>query len=426
MATVKLLVRGKTNPSPITLRFSVGKLDLWAKSKILVNPNHWYHQKGKLRNLIEIKNRDEMNLKLDKLKTHIIEAYNYAFMVGKVIDKQFLEEEINKYFNRPQEETDEKIKQHYIFYDKFASWWLKNRSAEWKTGPNKYISDRQIQQYQSFVDIFKDFQGVKSIRINQINNNEVNNFISYLERQKYSPSTAKRYIGRLKFFLNRAEEINGIETDSSFKQKVFLNTDNDNIMEPYLNELEIQRIYDLDLDNDISLENIRDNFIISLWTGLRISDFNNKLNVDNIKDEYIEIKTTKTKSWVTLPLHPQIKAILKKRFGNLPARTSNKDYNERIKVICMLCDIDEEMKGKLMDAAIGRKKIGTFKKWQLVASHIGRRSFVTNLYGKIPNSTLVNLGGWSKEEMMLHYIKKTNREHADTLKSFWEDKYKTH
>lgn len=426
MATVKLLVRGKKNPSPITLRFSSGNLDIWAKSKVLVNPLNWDNKNGKLRNLNHIVNRDKKNITFEKLKNHIVEVYNDAFMSGLIIDKNYLESEINKYFNRPIEEYDKNSKDHFIFYSDFSYWWLEQKAQDWKVGANKFISKRQIQQYQSFVDIFKDFQGIKKVRLKDLDHKKVSDFVDYLESENYSYSTIKRYIGRLKFFLNRAEEINGVNIDNSFKQKVFINKQDDNITEPYLNELEIQKIYNLDLSNDISLDNIRDNFIISLWSGLRISDFNNNLNIDNIKDDYIEIKTVKTKAWVTLPLHPQIKAILKKRFGNLPARTSNKDYNERIKIICMLCDIDKTIKGKLMDSTIGRKKIGMFKKWQLISSHVGRRSFVTNLYGNIPNSTLVKLGGWTNEVMMLHYIKKTNKEHADTLKSFWASKYKTH
>lgn len=427
MAKIKLMVRGKSNPSPLYVRFMASReLDLFAKTKILINPTHWDHKNEKFRNLIEIRNRDEMNVKFEKLKTHIIEQYNNDFMLGKSIDKPYLENVINSHFNRPKEESNSgKTKDQFTYYIDFSNWWLKNSSAEWQTGPNKYMSPRQVQQYESFVEIFTDFDTPYKSSIYTVNHSKIKEFVSYLEKKNYSPSTVKRYIGRLKFFLNRAEE-KGIDVDKSFKQKIYVEKEESNILAPYLNEEEIDKIYKLDLSHDNSLDNIRDNFIISLWSGLRISDFNNKLNIDNISEDYIEIKTTKTGSWVAVPLHPHVKAILKKRFGNLPAHSSDKHFNEKIKVICMLCEIDQEMKGNLFDTKLGRKKTDTYKKYQLVSSHIGRRSFVTNLFGKIPNSSLVKLGGWSSEKLLLHYIKKTNREHADVLKSFWEDKYKTH
>ena len=40
---------------------------------------------------------------------------------------------------------------------------------------------------------------------------------------------------------------------------------------------------------------------------------------------------------------------------------------------------------------VTRKENGIFEKWELVTSHIGRRSFATNNYGKIPTSLIRQL-----------------------------------
>jgi hypothetical protein len=50
----------------------------------------------KIRNVIEIENRDEINSKLAKLKIHIIDEHNIAFMDGKIIDKQWIDNSISK------------------------------------------------------------------------------------------------------------------------------------------------------------------------------------------------------------------------------------------------------------------------------------------------------------------------------------------
>ncbi|MGE4347921.1 MAG: hypothetical protein AB7D46_11000 [Flavobacteriaceae bacterium] len=71
---------------------------------------------------------------------------------------------------------------------------------------------------------------------------------------------------------------------------------------------------------------------------------------------------------------------------------------------------------------IKRKKIGVYKKHQLITSHICRRSFATNLIGKVPNQVIMDVAGWSNEAQMFAYNKQTNRESAIKLKEYWENK----
>ena len=89
----------------------------------------------------------------------------------------------------------------------------------------------------------------------------------------------------------------------------------------------------------------------------------------------------------------------------------------------MLCDIDQEIKGKLFNSKEKRNVTGMYAKHKLVSSHICRRSFCSNLYGVIPNHVLQSICGWSTEGMMLNYMKKTKRESADVLKTYWKEKY---
>jgi hypothetical protein len=39
----------------------------------------------------------------------------------------------------------------------------------------------------------------------------------------------------------------------------------------------------------------------------------------------------------------------------------------------------------------------------------------------VPNYVIQAVGGWSTEKMMLHYIKKSNREQAAELKKYWDN-----
>ena len=176
------------------------------------------------------------------------------------------------------------------------------------------------------------------------------------------------------------------------------------------------------------MDNIRDNFVVGLWSGLRISDFLTRLDILNIQDGFIKIKTKKTSTKVAIPIHSQVAAILKKRNGKLPSKISEQKFNDKIKIIAQLCDIDEEMIGGVVQVddktKVKRKVIGSYKKYELVTSHICRRSFATNLFGKIPNKVLIDICGWSNEEMLFNYNKTTNMESAIVLQKHWENQYK--
>ena len=72
------------------------------------------------------------------------------------------------------------------------------------------------------------------------------------------------------------------------------------------------------------------------------------------------------------------------------------------------------------DSKVKRKVIGNYKKWELVSSHICRRSFATNLFGLIPNQDIIKILGWSSDKMLYKYNKTTNKESADKLKALWK------
>ena len=427
MASVKIIVKGKKNPSTLYVRFINGRnIDLCCSVNLFVNPGHWNNGKSNYRNVSSIKNLSKKQAEIEKLKSFILEAYSDSFTSGDIIDRGWLNSSVSAFFNRPVQENKGRISKHFVYYTQFCEWWIKNKANKWKTGKGTYLSDKMKKQYLAFISVWKSFEGKDHFKIKKVDNELLESFADYMDSNNYAGSTIKRNISRAKFFLNRAESLS-IKVNSDYNDRVFVQKESQDVTEPYLNLDEINRIYNLDLSHDISLDNVRDNFIIGLWTGLRVSDFNNNLDFSNIDGDYIEIKTQKTSTWVKIPLHDQVKEILNKRFGNLPVKTSNKFFNKKIKTICMLANIDQEVYGgKVQTDGSGRKRkiYGYYKKYELISSHVARRSFCTNLFGKIPNYDLMTIAGWSSESMMLHYVKKTKTESADNLKKYWDEEYK--
>ena len=66
-----------------------------------------------------------------------------------------------------------------------------------------------------------------------------------------------------------------------------------------------------------------------------------------------------------------------------------------------------------------RKKHGRFSKWELVSSHIGRRSFATNHFGKIPTPIIMAATGHKSESSFLKYIGKGRAEMVSMLADYW-------
>ncbi len=427
MATIKLIVRGKSNPSPLHARFINGRdCDLSCVTGVLVNPDHWDNKKGNYRNTVQINLRNEKFVHLEKLKTHIVETYNEFYMSGHIIDNKWLTATILSFFNRPVKEIDGRVPNHLIYYIDYAEWWLEVVSPSWKTGKNKFLDKRAKDQYQSLLILWRRFSASKEdkFKIVEVDNRLLNEFAAFLQDDEgYAEKTVQRHIGRTKFFLTRARNMD-LRVANDYTDRIFISKDEE-VMDPVLSEEEIESVFNLNLSDRIMLDNIRDNAIIGLWTGLRISDFNHKLDTEHIDDDFIRIKTTKTGSWVIIPLHPQVKSILKKRGGALPIKYNDGYFNIHIKSICRMAGIKKVIYGKKYDGQQKRKSTGYYPKYKLISSHFCRRSFTTNLYGLIPDRDLTNLGGWTNMEMMLHYVKRNKTEIAQNLKNVWDKKYST-
>ena len=184
----------------------------------------------------------------------------------------------------------------------------------------------------------------------------------------------------------------------------------------YLSEDELKQIVDL-RNLPEYLDNVRDWLIISCYTGQRVSDFM-RFTPDMIDRKnnrsLIHITQQKTGKKVAIPLLPIVENILKKRNGNFPKPISDQKYNDYIKEVCRKAKINDPIKGKITTVTdVGtRREAGIYPKWQLISSHVGRRSFATNFYGKIPTPYIKDITGHGTEAMLLKYIGKKSDDTA--------------
>ena len=129
---------------------------------------------------------------------------------------------------------------------------------------------------------------------------------------------------------------------------------------------------------------------------------------------------------MTIPIFPKVEEYLNKRDGNFPYKISDQKYNEYIKEVCEIAGINEMIYGKkqlnISDNKSEKKIRGVYDKYpkyELVTSHIGRRSFATNYYyNNKPIRLLKFMTGHSTEEAFLNYIGKKNKDIAMDIFSY--------
>ncbi len=375
----------------IRIRFKQGKVDQATTTGEQVKLMHWDLKKQNFRKT-GFRGKDTMIARLNKLKTHVLDEalkttqFEPGWLFG-VVDKKLHP----KKYKKDEEQS---------MYEWIQDWITK--------------SDNTYHAIRPYHSTLKDMQAVNpTLEWEQVDFNFHENFIQYLKKKNYSQNTISSRIKNLKVFCNAALE-RGIHNNTTFKGFKKQTEDSFNI---YLNEEELETINKLDLKSVPYLDKARDIFLVGCWTGCRFSDLH-KVTKDNIYGEFIHMEQQKTQKRVIIPLHPVVKAILKKYDGNLPEMISNQKFNTYIKEVCEKAELDEVIKKGITKG--GKRQTEKKVKSDMVTSHTARRSFATNLYKSgFPTIGIMSITGHKTEKAFLSYIKVNAEQHAEMLLKHW-------
>ena len=409
MASVNFMYRSTKDKSNLILRllyrYDGTDYVFGAKTNFEIDKTYWSKQHKKKSKDIETTNKQtNINNELNKIENHILNAFNSVSI--EIINKDWLTSQIEYYYNPPKkaETLSTELLKYFLYY------------IECKKTETAIVTQRK---YNSTLRLLERYQKEKKvvIQIIDINENFKNQLEKYCIENNYGQNTISKFFKTIKGVCNHAD-YNGIETSH---QLTGFKTDQHKVEKIYLTFEEITKIENISKNQlTDSLDNAKDWLIISCYSGQRISDFmrftDEQIRIENDKS-LLEFTQKKTGKNMTVPLHPKVLEILNKRKGKFPYKISDQKYNVFIKTVCELAKINESIKGsKLLETKKGsktfRKQSGTFKKYELVTSHIGRRSFATNFYGTIPTTFLIYITGHSTESMFLNYIGKSNKDLA--------------
>ncbi len=255
----------------------------------------------------------------------------------------------------------------------------------------------------------------KRYKIKNIDRDFKADYIAFSELHKYSINTQSKEFDCIKTICRFAQR-KGLEISNSLLDASF-RIPKEKTPKIYLENFEIEKIKKVKLKHDY-LENARDWLLISIYSGQRVSDFMRFTSDMVFEDEnnrsFIVFEQVKTKHEMYLPLREEIKDVLKKRNGEFPRAVSDQKYNDYIKLVCKQAGLNNICEGKkrICVAAEGKKPtkydyrdvLGEFEKWELITSHIGRRTFATVNYGNISTPDLMYFTGHTTEKQFLNYI----------------------
>ena len=164
-------------------------------------------------------------------------------------------------------------------------------------------------------------------------------------------------------------------------------------------------------------ELVKDLFLFQIFTGIRYSDLE-RVTKSFVKNDQLSFMMFKTTRVVNIPLHTKAKSILRKYNYEIGAQAKAlKNYNLDLKELCRLAGLTEAvstLKLKLTD-----KISETTPLCDLVSSHVGRTTFITNcLISGISPFIVMSYSGHKKIETLEYYMKLAGNTSGDAFQKF--------
>ena len=415
MATARFLIQSKCNPANIYVNLSVSRGRIFRrKTGYLIDPDDW----SEANNLPKQNDEENKRLgaRLQKMGAFLIEELNTLTTGGGEPSGDWLETKIDA-FNGKKRQTDADKLLNY--FQKFID------DLPYKDFPNgkKGAKPTTIGKYSALKNKIEDYQRYtkKTYFIKDVNPAFRNDLLKYFrEVLLLGPNTAGRYIKFLKTVCLDAQ-YNGMEVSHQLKRVRGFTEKADKI---YLTFDELEAIEGATFTRP-ALDNARDWLLIGCYIGQRVSDLLALTSANIVTRaglELIELVQVKTGKHVSIPFHPKVKEIIERYGGNFPYRISDQKFNEYIKEVAKLAGITQPVKGgKVVEISKGvfRKVHDTYPKYELVTSHVCRRSFATNFYGELPTALLISITAHSTEQQFLQYIGKTSNDYAIQIAEYW-------
>lgn len=278
-----------------------------------------------------------------------------------------------------------------------------------------------IKTYRTLALHLASFTKGKPVELKEVGISFANDFRAYLTTQGLTSISAAKVVAVLKRFLTWARDDAGFATAANVPG-IRVKRPKATALKIALTLPELEALAALEMPKRPGLMDARDVFLFACFTGLRFSDIEH-LRPEDIKGDKLQLVVVKTRDRLNLPLMPAALAILKKHEGRYPLNAlpvvSNQKFNAHLKELGQLAGLD--------GATPQVKYIGstrqdtTVPKWQLLTTHVARRTFATlSLEKGMQPAVLQKLLGHADIRQTMQYVKLTETALETELLRVWK------
>lgn len=428
-----ILKKSKSKESLIMTRCRYYGTDIYVSTKEYISLDKWdkkaercivaehLHQTDR-----EKRNHRRINKLLDNIRLNFLDMVDGLEYSDLISDKNScvnsiksrIEDFVNGGFNPLDPQILMEIERMEITPTKFFKKCVEEKANQWIKRTNTKVANGTVVNNQSVLKRFIEFMKWANLpdSFAIFDKTFENKFREYhLIYKEYAPNTFAHSNSILKTWLEQAKEVDLIKDHSYKKWQTKAATP----LKVYLTQEELDKIYSLNPTDDelakahLKSDNLmetRDLFIIAANTGLRYSDLTH-LNdgIWNLDERTLKIFQQKTHQEVELPLNKILIEIYKKYEGKLPVPIVKSHYNNQIRALAKMADINEIV--SYQKTVGGGCVVVQQPKYELITSHTARRSFATNLYLALGNASIVmKFTGHKSETTFMDYICVTAKE----------------
>ena len=270
---------------------------------------------------------------------------------------------------------------------------------------------RRSQSIQTTINKLKEFD--PELTFEKIDKRFYRDFLEFLKEKNLALNYIGSQIKNLKRIMNYATEN---DANSAMAYRDFKKPQED-VYNVYLTEAEIERIYNLRIDETVAkelqkknpklsktsidrqisgLDRARKLFVIGCWTGLRVENYRNidpDIQID-LANRWIHAIANKNGPKLKIPIHEMVREIIET--DQFPLPISAQHLNEHVKVLGRLAGITETV---IYSRTEGVRRVEhAKKKYEMITTHTARRSFASNLLSRgIPKQFIMAVTGHRTE-----------------------------
>jgi integrase len=378
-----------------------------------IEPKFWNFNLKRAKASEKFPEHSELNTRLEQIAAITRDVYRHFLNDGIKPNPELMRNKLNERLGKFQVEATNPINLIEFIRQLIEE----SKSGQRVTSDGKKLSNFTVKGYRTTLNHILKFQEIKNVKLDfaSIDLDFYDDFVNYFTRNNYAINSIGKHIKNLKVFLQAAVD-KRIFDGHEFQNKRFrtIEEKTDSI---YLSDIEILKIYQLDLSKSLQLEKTRDLFVVGCYTGLRFSDYK-QIIMENIKKSdngaFLHIKTHKTGELVVIPMNWVVQELLSKYDDYLPKIYVNQVMNRGLKDIGKLADINEKVSHSITKGGIRIDTI--YSKFELITTHTARRSFATNAYlANIPTISIMKITGHKTEKAFMRYIKISQEDNANKL-----------